>query len=85
MSRIHCSVLFAWASTWSEPIPPQIRVEKDTLEKSLSIKWHVTSTYFTSGVRQQEIEGYRLIIGQKIWYDTRVKSRHYSSRCSSQP
>jgi len=43
------------------------------MEKSLSIKWHVTSTYFASEVRQREFVGKRLIIGQKIWYHIRMK------------
>jgi len=45
---------------------------KEAVEKSLSIKWQVTSTYFISGVRQQEIVGKRLVIVQKIWYSKLV-------------
>ncbi len=45
------------------------------LVKSLSIKWQVTSTSFPSRVRQQEIVDKRLVIVQKIWYDTRRSHR----------
>src|SRR6266581_8799625 len=64
----HASLRWRGARNCTSTHPPQTRVSKEALEKSLSIKWLVTATYFPSGVRQQVIVGKRLVIVQKIWY-----------------